>query len=271
MYEFDADTTVTPVSEGVWAATPTARWNIGPNPNGGYLLALVLAATGRQITHPDPLVASAFYLGRTEPGVAAVLSVETIKAGRSFSSAEVHLAQQGTERLRALVTYGDLSLQAGPTMVTAAPPPLPPVEECVEIDPSQTPWEFSHRFEMRMPAEMAGLFRRPPNGKAAMGGYSRLRDGRDPDVRSLALFADGFPPPILNVVEAQWVPTLELTVHFRGRPAPGWLQMWFQTRFLVGGVLEEDGEIRDSEGNLVALTRQLAVVRGGTTTAGRDS
>ena len=38
-YEFDADTAVTRIGPGHHQAAITDRWNIGTNPNGGYLLA----------------------------------------------------------------------------------------------------------------------------------------------------------------------------------------------------------------------------------------
>jgi hypothetical protein len=79
-------------------------------------------------------------------------------------------------------------------------------------------------------------------------------------VRSLALFADAFPPPIFDVIPMSWVPTVELTVHFRARPRGDWLHSVFRTRFLFDGMLEEDGEIWDESGTLCALSRQLALV-----------
>ena len=57
-----------------------------------------------------------------------------------------------------------------------------------------------------------------------------------------------------------WVPTLELTVHLRKHPKPGWLRAVFQTRVLRDGLLEEDGELWDADGDLVAMSRQLATV-----------
>lgn len=57
-----------------------------------------------------------------------------------------------------------------------------------------------------------------------------------------------------------WTPTVELTAHIRGIPVPGWLRCAFTTRFVSGGYLEEDGEVWDLSGRLIAQSRQLALV-----------
>jgi hypothetical protein len=76
------------------------------------------------------------------------------------------------------------------------------------------------------------------------------------------MFADAFPPPVFDVVGlVGWVPTIELTVQLRGHPAPGPLQARLLSRHLSQGVVEEDGEYWDSEGQLVAISRQTAKVR----------
>ena len=57
-----------------------------------------------------------------------------------------------------------------------------------------------------------------------------------------------------------WVPTVELTVHVRGTPAPGPLRVAFRCRFILDGLLDEEGEIWDSTGALVAQSRQLSLM-----------
>ena len=93
-----------------------------------------------------------------------------------------------------------------------------------------------------------------------MSGWFDFADGQTIDEYGLILASDSFPPAVFNSgLPVSWVPTVELTVHLRGLPVPGPLAVVFRTRFVSGGVLEEDGEVWDSAGNLVAQSRQLAL------------
>jgi acyl-CoA thioesterase len=202
------------------------------------------------------------YLSPTAPGPAA-LAVETIKEGRQLSTAAVALSQDGRERARFLVTCGTLDAP-GPTHVDAAPPPLPPVEQAYKPPPDAPLPEVARRFDQRFdPTAMAWATRAPKAGPVELRAWVRFADGRDADARSLLLFADALPPPSLAILPPGWVPTVELTVHVRARPAPGWLRARFRTRFVQGGYLEEDGELWDETGRLVALSRQLAATPRG--------
>ena len=95
----------------------------------------------------------------------------------------------------------------------------------------------------------------------AYAGWFRLRDSEPIDTLGLLLAVDAFPPTAFNArLPVAWTPTIELTAHVRARPAPGWLRCVFTTRFVTGGFLEEDGELWDASGHLVAQSRQLALV-----------
>jgi hypothetical protein len=94
-----------------------------------------------------------------------------------------------------------------------------------------------------------------------MAGWFGFADGRPLDTLSLLLVADALPPAVFNIdIPPGWVPTVEMTVHVRAVPAPGPMRCVFRTRFVHGGMLEEDGEVWDSTGTLVALSRQLALL-----------
>lgn len=85
-----------------------------------------------------------------------------------------------------------------------------------------------------------------------------MADGREPDPVMLLLAVDALPPVTFDLGLSGWVPTLELTAHVRAVPASGWLRVTHATRNHAGGLLEEDCEVWDSAGRLVAQSRQLA-------------
>lgn len=253
-HEFDQDTAVRPAEAGVYDGTLTARWNIGTVPNGGYVLAVAMAALRSSLPNPDPLSVTMHYLRPSAPGPVRI-AVETLKAGRSYSTAMARVIQAETETARVLATYGDLGRGNGPVHVAAAPPALPP-RESLPPRGGDSLAEVGARFEIR--STNLAFAPGPGAGPAEVSGWIRFADGRRPDVHTLGLIADAFPPAAFHVLPKGWVPTLELTVHIRARPASEWLQCLFRTRFIFGGLLEEDGEVWDEAGTLVALSRQLA-------------
>jgi hypothetical protein len=87
----------------------------------------------------------------------------------------------------------------------------------------------------------------------------RFRDGREADPLSLAALVDPAAPMILELGEIGSA-TIELSVHVRARPVPGWLACRVSTRFVIDGYQEEDVEIWDSAGRPVAQSRQLALL-----------
>ncbi|MCZ9341132.1 thioesterase family protein, partial [Streptomyces sp. TRM76130] len=93
-----------------------------------------------------------------------------------------------------------------------------------------------------------------------MRAWFALADDRDADPFALLLAVDALPPTAFEMGLSGWVPTVELTVHVRCRPAPGPLRVSVTTRNLAGGFLEEDAEVWDSADRLVAQSRQLARV-----------
>jgi acyl-CoA thioesterase len=79
----------------------------------------------------------------------------------------------------------------------------------------------------------------------------------------LAAMADAWLPPVFSRASERFgVPTIDLTIHFRRRVLPDddWFLVRFRTRSSIEGFLEEDGEIWSRPGQLVAQSRQLALV-----------
>merc|ERR1719282_742517 len=98
------------------------------------------------------------------------------------------------------------------------------------------------------------------NARASYSGYMKFKDNAPITRESLLTFADCSIPAVLAVTSGGWVPTISWSVVLLKDPAPeGWLRFNFCARQLHDGFTNEDGEIWDSEGNLVALTQQLAM------------
>jgi len=58
-----------------------------------------------------------------------------------------------------------------------------------------------------------------------------------------------------------WVPTLEFSVNIRNIPTTDWLKCIFRNCFIACGLLKEDGETWDQNGELVVITGQIAQYR----------
>lgn len=259
---FVEDTRVERVADGRWSTTIAPGWDIGGNANGGYLLAVVGRALAEAAERPDPVTLTAHFLRPGKPGPAAIVA-ERVKAGRRFATVAGRLESDGGAIVQALATFGDLaSADPGPERVSASPPDLPPPDACPRNAADDAlAKSFMHQVDLRLHPDDVGFRRGAPSGEPRVRGWFRFADDAPIDTLALLLAVDAFPPTIFNArLPVGWVPTLELTAHVRARPEPGWLRCAFATRFVTGGFLEEDGELWDERGRLVAQSRQLALV-----------
>ncbi|MFE7194212.1 thioesterase family protein [Kitasatospora sp. NPDC057541] len=268
--EFDQGIALTPHPDeaGRYDGELGAGWQIGGGVNGGLLLAvaghaLSLAHTARPESagHADPVSISGYYLSAAVPGPATVRT-EVIRTGRSLSTGTAALSQDGVERLRVVASHGDLAAHDGEVRTSAVPPQLPPPDQCIGVEhaPKEllTQAALLERFDMRLDPATVGWALGQPSGTGRIQGWFRLADGRSPDPLLLLLAADALPPVTFDLGMPGWAPTVELTVHLRAKPAPGWLRLVHATRNVAGGYFEEDAEVWDETGRLVAQSRQLA-------------
>jgi acyl-CoA thioesterase len=244
-----------------WSAAIAEGWDIAGYANGGYLLAITARAMSAAIGRPDPVTVTAHFLTPGKPGPVSV-AVSVTKQGRTFGTASATLATEDRPLLNVLGTFGELTDKPGPRLVDLEPPPMPSPAQCTPVDPTDTfPPPFMGRVELRLHPDDASFLHGKPSGHALMRGWFRLHNDEMIDTVALLCASDAFPPTVFNAnLPVTWTPTIELTTHVRCRPATGWLRCRFATHFVTGGFLEEDGEIWDAAGRLVAQSRQLALV-----------
>ncbi|MFJ6083390.1 thioesterase family protein [Streptomyces sp. NPDC092369] len=270
--EFDRDTAPTRRAPGVYDVDLSAGWTVFGALNGGYLLAVLGRALGDALPHGDPFTISAHYLSASRPGP-AVVRTDVVRTGRTLSTGQASLFQyddegQEVERIRVLASYGDLDALPDDVRTAAEPPVFPPTEHCFGPEdgpppPASDTSTIAERLMLKLDPATLGWALGAPSGKGEMRSWFGLADGRDPDPFALLLAVDALPPTAFEIGLSGWVPTVELTVHVRCRPAPGPLRVSVTTRNLAGGFLEEDAEVWDSADRLVAQSRQLARVKLG--------
>ena len=247
-------------------------WDIMGNANGGYVMAIVARALSVATGRPDCMTVTCHYLSPCPAGPAKI-DVTVIRSGRRFATASATMWREidGSPKVIAqvLATMGDLSSDpGGPTSMSRGPFSIPAYDDCISFggsasageSPSDVAPQLHSRLASRFHPDDIGFRIGERSGRALVRGWFAFLNGRPIDSLALLLASDAFPPAVFNVdVATNWVPTVELTVHVRAIPAPGPVQCSFETRFLQNGLLEEDGEIWDSSGVLVAQSRQLAL------------
>ena len=263
---FERDTRVESLGGGRFVAEVRDGWDIAGNANGGYLLAIAARAMLELSGRSDPISVTAHYLRPGRPGPVSIEG-RAIKEGKRFATVGATMRSGDQPLLEVLGTFGALAAEpAPPERIDGAPPALPPPEQCgrraEELHAEGS--SFMHRVDLRMHPDDDGFRTGRPSGEPQMRGWLRLADDEPIDPLALLLCADALPPTIFNAaLPVGWAPTLELTVHLRARPTPGWLRAAFRTRFVTGGFMDEDGELWDASGRLVAQSRQLALLPRG--------
>jgi acyl-coenzyme A thioesterase PaaI-like protein len=275
---FDEATAARPLGDGRFAVLPDERFAIGGAVNGGVLVASVLRGVLHDSPLPYPVACSAHFLRVALPEPAEV-HVTWLKQGRTAATARASMLQGGAPVIEAVVTTGMLAgpgsgagpasgpagrAAAGPLSWTGDPPTLPPVARCRPMaatrDFTGQEGGFTSQVDIRCDPATMGWLDGEPAGTPEMRGYLGLREPRDPDAYLLAVAVDALPPVVFGLGAAGWAPTVELTWHMRGVPVPGLLRVAARCRHVSSGWFDEEAEVWDAAGRLVAQSRQLALV-----------
>lgn len=262
MHQFDQDILLLPGGDNRYKTTVAGNWSINGNPDGGYLMALLAQAALGHSEKRALSILTANFISRCEPGEVE-LSVESMGATRHFDRWQVKLVQGGEEKVRSMATLMDRSTGGAQKSYEKSMPELEPVEKCVKF-PEMPGYTLFRNMEVLLDPRCAGWTNGDLIDRSELKGWIRFKDDRPFDQPALMLIADSFPPPIFaSQGMVAWVPTLEMSVNIRNLPETRWLKCVFRSRFLNGGMVEEDGEIWDEAGELVAISRQVAQFRKG--------
>jgi hypothetical protein len=142
-------------------------------------------------------------------------------------------------------------------------PELPAEEDCVLVpagDP-RLPMPLFDAVSVLMDPVSAGFVAGRPSGRGGMTAWLRIPPDR-PDPAALLVALDTLPPATFDLgLMSTWVPTLQLTAYLRALPAPGPLRVRQRARLVGADQVDEECDVWDSTGALVASAFQLAAVR----------
>jgi len=249
------------------------QWTVFERPHGGYMVAILARAAGVALAEPghvDPLAVSAHFLSSPVAGAAAV-RVEPLRTGRTVSQVRATLLQDGKRCVEALLTMGRIDRAGEPYFTGEEPVAMPDHGDCVTAPNPDGRLGMYQVVDLRLDPANLGYLRGEPDGGGEIRGWLSFVDDTPPDPLNLLYVADALPPASLTINPSGWVPTLELSVYVRARPAPGPLRVRQRTRLIETvtgaggaagtGLMDEVCDVWDSRGRLVAQGTQLASVR----------
>ena len=257
---FAADTAVNRVRDGVYRGSIAPAWFGPPGPNGGFIAALILRAINAEIADPDRLPRSLtlHYLSPPAEGEAEI-EVTVERTGRSATTCSARLIEGGRTVTLALCV---LSTDFEPAWSHDPQAPEAPPAEAVEALGSgrarRRSSSSSRRDRSGARCPSAASPRRSPEGGCA----PRSTIEMTPEL--LSLYTDAWwPAPFGAMTTFAPAPTLELTIHYRAKPDPGdtLALVRFRTDASIDGLFDEQGEVWDRNGRLLAQSRQLALLR----------
>jgi acyl-CoA thioesterase len=263
MSEFDHTTAIEPLGDGAFAGAMDTGWWILRGPNGGYVAALLLRALTAAAAD-DGRAPRSLTVHFVAPPAEGPVRIETRveRTGRSVTSLSARMTQEGKLLALGLAAFS-------------------------------TPWPGHHDFDGLEPPDAGAPGEgRAPRGdglppvvsrwdmrgaigsgpfvgadEAVTGGWLRLAEPRVADALVVAAMTDAwFPAVFTRLTEPAGLPTIDLTIHFRaplplaGAMPDDWLLAVFRSRLGRDGFVEEDGEIWSADGELLAQSRQLALM-----------
>lgn len=272
---FAQSTRVEQLGDGQHKVAISDLWNVGSIPNGGYLMAYAAKAMLESSSHPHPLSLSAYFLDKTEVGDAIVDS-ELLKTAKSISTLTASVLQKPSastsetteshaglvERVRLTGAFTNFDYVKGESYYEKSAPEIAAFDECVPVKDIFPHLRMYEQFNMQFDPTIPGCLNGKKNSPSELNLWLEFKDSSPFDVFSLLMVTDVMPPSVFNRFGAAgWVPTIEMTVNIRALPTTSRLQIRARSNYVINGILEEDVEVWDADGNLLAISRQLAKLR----------
>ena len=255
------------VEDNKFTVNPDTNYFVGSTPHGGYLMAIMHKALTSILPHSTAISSSVQYLDRID-AKPFELEVESFKVSRGSSSGIVRLRQDDKVCTTFTGTCSDFEFMKGYDDLQK---PLPNIfadkdkNDYLEMNYDKiskgfTP-SFIQQLECLIHPDHAWWNRETDSdsadNEARCSAFLEMEGGK-PDQFCLSFYSDILPPVVCNKYgPLGWIPTITLTTHIRQLPTTSQLYADFIATDINKGYFEQDCNIWDLNGNLVASSRQL--------------
>ena len=253
------------LEDNKFIVNPDTNYFVGNTPHGGYLMAVMHKALTSILPHSTAISSSVQYLDRIDAKTFE-LEVETFKTSRGSSSGIVKLKQDDKICTTFTGTCSDFEFMKG---YDGLQKPLPNIfnesdkKDYIKMNYDKISKGFTPAFIQQLECLIHpdhAWWKRDysdKNNEARCSAFLEMQGGI-PDQFCLSFYSDILPPVVSNKYgPLGWIPTITLTTHIRQLPSTPELYADFKASDINKGYFEQDCNIWDLNGNLVASSRQL--------------
>ncbi|MAV61573.1 MAG: thioesterase [Gammaproteobacteria bacterium] len=255
------------IEDNKFIVNPDINYFVGNTPHGGYLMALMQKALTNILPHSTAISSSVQYLDRID-AKPFELEVDVFKKSRGSSSGIVKLKQDNKICTTFTGTCSDFEFMKGYDDLQK---PLPKIfnesnkKDYVKMNYDKISKGFTPAFiqqlECLIHPDHAWWNRQAKqnnqDNEARCAAFLEMEGGK-PDQFCLSFYSDILPPVVSNKYgPLGWIPTITLTTHIRQLPTTSEVYADFKASDINKGYFEQDCNIWDLDGNLVASSRQL--------------
>ena len=253
------------LEDNKFIVNPDTNYFVGNTPHGGYLMAIMHKALTTILPHSTAISSSVQYLDRID-AKPFELEVEIFKASKGSSSGIVKLKQDDKICTTFTGTCSDFQFMKG---YDGLQKPLPNIfnesdkKDYIKMNYDKISKGFTPAFIQQLECLIHpdhAWWNRDSNDKnneARCSAFLEMQGGI-PDQFCLSFYSDILPPVVSNKYgPLGWIPTITLTTHIRQLPSTSELYADFKATDINKGYFEQDCNIWDLNGNLVASSRQL--------------
>ena len=253
------------LEDNKFIVNPDTNYFVGNTPHGGYLMAVMHKALTSILPHSTAISSSVQYLDRIDAKTFE-LEVETFRTSRGTSSGIVKLKQDDKICTTFTGTCSDFDFMKGYDDLQK---PLPNIfnesdkKDYIKMNYDKISKGFTPAFIQQLECLIHpdhAWWNRDSNDKnneARCSAFLEMQGGI-PDQFCLSFYSDILPPVVSNKYgPLGWIPTITLTTHIRKLPSTSELYADFKATDINKGYFEQDCNIWDLNGNLVASSRQL--------------